>query len=152
MDQKKNAMKINKEQILDIAKRLENGYNVYLNKDTGEYRSLPDVDEFSTDNEFNTDELRKITDHWENYMIFTRMEPWELFEIMEEFLYKVDRDFQGKLLDSLYKTKPFDKFQHLVETSKYRDDWFAFKDEKYTNYVMEQLQAEGIDVGEPGEE
>ena len=144
-------MKINEEQILDIAKRLENGYNVYLNKDTGEYRSLPDVDEFSTDNEFNTDELRKITDHWENYMIFTRMEPWELFEIMEEFLYRVDRDFQGKLLDALYKTKPFDKFQHLVETSKYRDDWFEFKDQKYTNYVMEQLQAEGIDVDESGE-
>lgn len=144
-------MKINKKQILDIAKRLENGNNVYLNKDTGEYKSLPDIDEFSTDGEFNTDELRKITDHWENYMIFTRMEPWELFEIMEEFLYKVDREFQGKLLDALYKTKPFDKFQHLVETSKYRDDWFAFKDEKYTNYVMEQLQAEGIDVVEPGE-
>ncbi len=144
-------MKINKKQILDIAKRLENGNNVYLNKDTGEYKSLPDIDEFSTDGEFNTDELRKITNHWENYMIFTRMEPWELFEIMEEFLYKVDREFQGKLLDALYKTKPFDKFQHLVETSKYRDDWFAFKDEKYTNYVMEQLQAEGIDVVEPGE-
>jgi hypothetical protein len=148
MNLNERVMKINEEQILDIAKRLENGYNVYLNKDTGEYRSLPDVDEFSTDNEFNTDELRKITDHWENYMIFTRMEPWELFEIMEEFLYRVDRDFQGKLLDALYKTRPFDKFQHLVETSKYRDDWFEFKDQKYTNYVMEQLQAEGIDVDE----
>ena len=151
MNLNEKVMKINEEQILDIAKRLENGYNVYLNKDTGEYRSLPDVDEFSTENEFNTDELRKITDHWENYMIFTRMEPWELFEIMEEFLYRVDRDFQGKLLDALYKTKPFDKFQHLVETSKYRDDWFEFKDQKYTNYVMEQLQAEGIDVDESGE-
>jgi hypothetical protein len=148
MNLNERVMKINEEQILDIAKRLENAYNVYLNKDTGEYRSLPDVDEFSTDNEFNTDELRKITDHWENYMIFTRMEPWELFEIMEEFLYRVDRDFQGKLLDALYKTRPFDKFQHLVETSKYRDDWFEFKDQKYTNYVMEQLQAEGIDVDE----
>ncbi|MBS3770458.1 MAG: UPF0158 family protein [Bacteroidales bacterium] len=145
-------MKINKKQTLDIAKRLENGNNVYLNKDTGEYKSLPDVDEFSEDNDFNTDELRKITDHWENYMIFTRMEPWEIFEMMEEFIYKVDREFQNKLLDALYQHKPFDNFQHLVETSKYRDDWFAFKDEKYTNYVMEQLQAEGIDVVEPGEE
>lgn len=141
-------MKINKNQILDIAKRLENGYNVYLNKDTGEYKSLPDVSEFSAENDFRTDELRKIIDHWENYMICTRMEPWEIFEMMEEFIYKVDSEFQGKLLEALYKSKPFDNFQHLVEISRYRDDWFAFKDEKYINYVKDQLKAEGIDIDE----
>ena len=139
-------MKINKEQILDIAKRLENGYNVYLNKDTGEYISMPNVDAFSASDGFNTDELRKITDHWDNYMILSRMEPWEIFEMMEGFLYTVDREFQNKLIDALYKTKPFDNFQRLVETSKYRDDWFAFKDDKYIDYVRDQLQADGIDV------
>lgn len=144
-------MEINKDQVLDIAKRLENGYNVYLNKDTGEYKSLPDVDEFSTANEFRTDELRKIIDHWDNYMILNRMEPWEVFEMMEEFIYKVDREFQNKLLDALYQTKPFDNFQHLVETSKYRDDWFAFKDDQYINYVKDQLKAEGIEFDEEEE-
>lgn len=144
-------MEINKDQVLDIAKRLENGYNVYLNKDTGEYKSLPDVDEFSTANEFRTDELRKIIDHWDNYMILTRMEPWGIFEMMEEFIYKVDREFQNKLLDALYQTKPFDNFQHLVETSKYRDDWFAFKDDQYINYVKDQLKAEGIEFDEEEE-
>lgn len=144
-------MEINKDQVLDIAKRLENGYNVYLNKDTGEYKSLPDVDEFSAANEFRTDELRKIIDHWDNYMILNRMEPWEVFEMMEEFIYKVDREFQNKLLDALYQTKPFDNFQHLVETSKYRDDWFAFKDDQYINYVKDQLKAEGIEFDEEEE-
>jgi hypothetical protein len=81
-------MIINKDQLLDIAKRLEYGDNVYLNKDTGEYRSLPDVEEFPVNSDFYTDELRKIINRWENYMILTRMESWELFEVLETSKYR----------------------------------------------------------------
>jgi hypothetical protein len=143
-------MKINKEQIKDIARQLENGYNVYLNKDTGEYRALPDVDEFSEANEFRTDELRKITNHWENYTIITRMESWEIFEMMEEFMADVDDELHEKLLNALYRPQPLANFQNTVEKSEFRDQWYAFKDEKYISYVEDQLEAEGFFGEEPG--
>ena len=141
-------MKIDHTQLLDIARCLENNYNIYLNMDSGEYRALPDVNELMVDSHFHSDELRKITNHWENYIIITKMESWEIFDMMKEFTNEVEAEFQNKLQGAFYKVKPFDHFWYLIESSPYNDQWLNFKENKYISYAKEQLMARGIGIAD----
>lgn len=135
---------ISAKQVKAMARELENGYNVYLNTDTGEYKALSDMEQLSTEGLFHTDEHRKITDHWDHYIIISILESWELFEVMENFMFEVDSDFHYRLLEALYQTNPFERFQYLVETSRYKEAWISFKRQKFIQYVEDQLKAENI--------
>jgi hypothetical protein len=137
---------ISTKQVKAMARELEDGFNVYLNTDTGEYKALSDMEQLSAEGLFHTDEHRKITDHWDHYIIISMMDSWELFEVMENFMFEVDRDFHYRLLESLYQKNPFDRFQYLVETSRYKDTWLSFKKQKYIQYVEDQLKAEDIPI------
>jgi len=135
---------ISSKQVKAMARELENGFNVYLNTDTGEYKVLSDLEQLSPEGLFHTDEHRKITDHWDHYIIISSMESWELFEIMENFMFEVDSDFHYRLLEALYQKKPFENYHYLVENSRYKEAWFSFKNQKYIQYVEDQLKAEDI--------
>jgi hypothetical protein len=135
---------ISAKQVKEMARELENGFNVYLNTDTGEYKALSDMEQLSPEGLFHTDEHRKITDHWDHYIIISNPESWELFEVMENFMFEVDSDFHYQLLQALYQKNPFESFQYLVETSRYKEAWQTFKTTKYIQYVEDQLKAEDI--------
>jgi|GEM_PF-1949328 len=141
-----DKVSISERQIQEMADELQNGFNIYLNTETGEFRALSDLEQLSPEGLIQAEEHRKITDHWDHYMIICCMETWELFEVMEEFMFEVDREFHYRLLDAMYRKNPIENFQYLVETSSYRDSWFAFKNRKYLGYVKDYLKAEGIDM------
>ena len=137
---------ITSKQVKAMARELQNGFNVYLNQDTGEYYALPDIEQYSINGKFDTEAHRRITDHWDQYIIITCMESYELFEIMEEFMFEVDPEFHFKLLESMYRKNPLENFQYHVETSEYRDNWLSFFELKYIKYVEDNLISAGLHV------
>lgn len=132
-----------------MALELQNGFTVYLNQDTGEYKALSDPEQWSLQGDFRTDAHRKITDHWDQYIIITCMESWEIFEIMEEFIFQVDKKFHFQLLEAMYRQNPLENFQYLVESSPYRDEWLEFSKMKHIRYVQDNLQSVGISFESP---
>ena len=133
-----------REQIERMARELQNGLTLYVNTDTGEYQAISDPEQWSLQGTFRTDANRKITDHWDHYIIITCMESWEIFEIMEEFIFQVDDKFHCQLLEAMYRQNPLENFQYLVESSRYRDNWLNFSNMKHVQYICDNLKSSGV--------
>ena len=139
-------MQISEQPIWQMAKSLQQGHDIYLNKDTGEFHALPDSQQFTPEGLFRTDVHRQITDHWDHYLIISAMESWEWFEIMEDFAHEVDEAFHYQLLEVMYQHNPLDNFRRMVESSSYRPQWDTFRDERFFNYVRDYLKSEDIET------
>jgi hypothetical protein len=65
----------------------------------------------------------------------------ESFRIMEQFAESVkERTLQNRLFNSLNRPKPFRHFKDIIDNSgENRDEWFEFKNYKYTEFVKDQL-------------
>ena len=140
-------MKISKEKLKDIASELEIGFVVYLHKKTLETKSIMPIDELYGDTEFWEEELEKVEQEWEDYIVIEKMESWQSFEIMERFIEHVDdRNLQEELINALNRRKPFANFKNIIESSDYREKWFKFKSDSLYEYTKDQLEAEGITI------
>ncbi len=139
-----HPVNLSREQVERMAHELQSGFTIYLNTDTGEYQALSDPEQWTLQGEFRTDAHRRITDHWDHYIIITCMESWEIFEIMEEFLFQVDEKFHYQLLDAMYRQNPLENFQYLVESSKYRDQWLEFSKMKHREYICDHIRSAGL--------
>lgn len=133
-----------------MARELQNGFTIYLNQDTGEYQALSDPEQWSLQGDFRIDAHRKITDHWDRYIIITCMESWEIFEIMEEFIFQVDEKFHFDLLEAMYRQNPLENFQYMVESSVYRDEWLEFSRMRHVRYVEDNLKSAGVSFEQDG--
>jgi hypothetical protein len=139
-------MKVNKKIVSEIAQQLEAGMKVYLNKDTYEIKSVLDWDEI-LDYELWEKEENEILQEWTNYVVFTKMESYEAFSVMEEFVSEIeDINFREELVKVLNRKRPFANFKAIVETSDFRDKWFDFRLKRYIEYVKDQLEAEEFDI------
>ena len=138
-------MKLNAEVIHQIAQELEAGMKVYLNRKTLEYESVLDWDDIQ-DTDLWEKEVRKIEKKWKDYIIITKMESREAFQVMENFIDEVD-DLRLKedLIKILYRKSPFANFKMEVESSSHRQQWFDFRTRSYEDYIREQLDLENIE-------
>jgi len=139
-----HEISLSHEQIKKMARELQNGLTVYLNQDTGEYQALSDPEQWSLQGDFRTDAHRRITDHWDRYVIITSMESWEIFEVMEEFIFQVDEKFHFNLLEAMYRQNPLENFQYMVESSEYRDEWLEFSHMRHVKYIEDNLKSAGV--------
>lgn len=139
-------MKVDPKIISEIAQLLEAGMKVYLNKDTHEIKSIFDWDEI-TDYELVEKEENEILQEWSNYVVFTKMESHEAFDLMDGFAVEIeDINLREAVIKALGRKRPFANFKAIVETSDYRDKWFEFRRKKYIEYIENYLEAEEFDI------
>jgi hypothetical protein len=82
-------MKLGSKEVRTIAQELEAGMKVYLNKETLAFISILDWDNMD-DPEFWDEELDKIENEWTDYIVLSKMESSEAFQVMEAFIYEVN--------------------------------------------------------------
>jgi hypothetical protein len=138
-------MKLGSKEIKAIAQELEAGMKVYLKKETLEFKSVLDWDNMN-DPEFWDEELDKIENEWTDYIVLTKMESYEAFQVMEAFIDEVDDPgLKNDLIKILSRKSPFANFKAEVESSSHRQKWFDFRTLKYEEYIKEQLDLENIE-------
>ena len=138
-------MKLSKEMINKMAQELETKMKVYLNKETLEYESVLDWDDMD-DSGLWENEARKIEKKWKDYIVITKMETWESFKIMENFVDEVDdARLREDLIKILNRKSPFANFKMEVESSNYRQKWFDFRTKSYEDYIRDELDLKNIE-------
>jgi hypothetical protein len=138
-------MTLTEEQVNDISEDLQQGFKVYINRETGETRSIYDFGYLSGVPDPWEEELNRIKKNWRNHIEIRGMEPWEVFEIMEDFVQEIINKEDNTLLhDALKDKRSFTKFRTLVEGSEYKKSWFTFRKYRYLRYVQNKLRKEGL--------
>ena len=141
------TMKLTARQINEIAQELEGGMKVFINRENLEVKSILDWEESYGDNEFWEEEMEAIEREWSDYVTLTKMESWEAFQIMEDFVDEIDDEgMKESLMKILGRKSPFANFKAEVESSAYRQNWFDFRQKKYEDYVSEELRMSDLEI------
>jgi hypothetical protein len=134
-------MNLSKEKLKDIAGDLQLGLKCFIHQKTGELVSIVDPDQIDDDDELWKEEIEKVKD--KNFIEIEPMTSTESFEVMEDFVNTLDEGpTKIRLETALEGKKPFANFKFQIDNSEYRQSWFAFKDEKYIEWLADQLGTE----------
>jgi hypothetical protein len=136
-------IKLTKDQIKEIAEELDCGMRCYINKETGEIKTVLNFESWQTDDrEPWEDVLNDLEENWDKYFEIERMESHESFEVMAGFAESVDsRELRDALIGALNKKHPFQNFKWVVDNSgPYRQKWFDFKNQRLIEWVNGQLE------------
>jgi hypothetical protein len=127
------------EAIKSIAEDLQSDLKCYVNKKTKELVSIIPLDQID-DEEICELERERYESHGDHLIELDKMPSRMAFQVMEEFVEQLaDKRFQVRLMDTLERKKPFRNFRHQVDNSLYREDWFAYRDQRYFDWVKKQL-------------
>jgi hypothetical protein len=135
-------MELTQDQIKSIAEEIEMGMKVFVHLETKDIKSLPDFDnDIVLDEEIWEDAIKEIEEDIDNYLQFDPLSSRESFSIMGEFAGNVkDEELRDKLFQSLNMSKPFKHFKEIIDNSgDFRDEWFAYRESKYIEFIKEQL-------------
>lgn len=141
---KSYPIKLNKEQIAEIADSLLCGLRSYYNIVSYELIFLPDIyNSFEDFPDEIADDYKKIENNWDEYIEFAKMESWDSFRIMEDFTYEVnDTKLKEQLIRALNKPKPFRHFKFIIdESGEFRERWFEFRLQRMIDWVTNQIDA-----------
>ena len=134
--------------IIDIADSIDAGLVCFLNLETLEVEHVPkelvtSAEEYELITGESIDDLGLNHLSWKKYSTFEPLESHDSFEIMESFAEDIsDSKFQDKLTYALNNRKPFANFKHIIDNSRYRQDWFYFKNDWLKYHVKELLHIE----------
>jgi hypothetical protein len=138
------ANQLSKKQVFDISQELQCEMKVIINTDTLEYKSVLDWDDmldFDLDEELTSENEKG----WENSFTIEKMSSREGFQIMENFVDELeDGYFRDNLIKILDRKSPFANFKAEVESSEFREQWFAFRNAAYVEYVEEELKMNDV--------
>lgn len=138
------ANQLSKKQVYDISQELQCGMKVFVNTDTLEYKSVPDMDDMD-DLGFWDEVLEEIQNNWKGFFTIEKMSSREGFQIMEGFVDELgDGYFKENLIKILNRKSPFANFKAEVESSEFREQWFAFRNAAYVEYVEEELEMNDV--------
>lgn len=127
-----------------MAQELEAGMKILINTDTLEYRSILDWEDMLNPDPWD-EELKKTEKEWTNILEITKMDTRESFRVMVDFVEEVeDPQLKKDLIKILNRRSPFANFKAEIESSVYREKWFAFRTMKYEDYIKDQLDFEAI--------
>ncbi len=137
-------MKPTEKDIKEIAELLDCGHVCYYHQKDGKIENfIEDSDLYFATGEKNPwDEIRdKVKKGSDNYIRFEPMESRDSYRVMEDFAYTVDSPgLKNDLIDALNRRGPFQNFKFVIDNSgEYRQKWFDFKNERYIEWVEDQL-------------
>ena len=137
-----------RELVHTVAENIDCGLVCFINPETLEVEKIPkgmiDGWEFGDeDDDEEDDEQKFLHDDWETYITVEPRESSESFRIMEKFVDEVnDKNLKNKLVNALNNRRPFANFKNIVESSNYRNEWFAFKQQQLEIMVWDELEYE----------
>jgi len=135
-------MKISEKTIEEIADQLDCGMKCYLKKATGTLIiPIPDED---LNNSISTDSHSEIKETYENpvsYIAFEEMSSRESFNVMMDFTDEIcEEPLKAALIAALRSKNPFRNFKSKIDDSEScRQKWFAYKRNKYLEFVKMQI-------------
>lgn len=131
-----------KEQIKEISEQLDCGFRAFYHKLSGDLIFVPDTDTLmGMDTDAWQDELDKLDKKSSEYQEIGAMESRESFQMMADFAEKVsDKYLRNKLIEALHSHKPFRAFKFTIDNSPERQNWFAFKNNRYIKWTEDQLK------------
>jgi len=130
--------------VSEIAENIDCGLVCYLNPETLELEEVSknlamDPEEFEQCTGESWDETFKHG-QWDRCITIEPREPNEAFKIMEHFVNEIDdARFAQRLSDILNRKRPFANFKAHVEGSKYRQQWFDFKQSELERLVWDEI-------------
>ncbi len=139
----------------DIAQFIDSGLVCFLNPETLELEYMLQNEvlfpEDFTDltGEYWEDTLKH--EEWERCVTIEPRESFESFKIMERFIAEInDQKVAQQMADILNHKRPFANFKSFVEGSKYRKQWFDFKQSVLELLVWYEIswQLEGNEITE----
>lgn len=128
----------------EIADQLDMGMKCFYHEPTGELEYYPDEFKYpGFDEELWAEAIDKVEENFHEYVVFTGMESSESFEIMEDFINEIPQEkIRDKFINAIERRKPFQQFKNLLlDYPDLREQWFAYKDKRYIEYVEEQVEA-----------
>ena len=131
-----------------IAQSIDAGFICFLNPKTLEIEEVPqelinDPYEFKMMTGSGLEDFQLKYKSWDEYYEFEPLESHESFRIMEAFAERQDDEkFKNQLIYALNNRKPFANFKWKVDNSKYRQDWFDFKQQWLEDRVRELIWIE----------
>jgi len=137
---------LSEKEVENIAAQLLKGMICFYQLDKKKIHHLPDDEDY-----FNydltpeeEDILDEIDDNPENFAEFTKMEPSQEHQMMENFAERIvkERNFQDELYNALSKPKAATAFKFLIDSSgKYKDKWVEYRLQRYKDWVKEQVDS-----------
>lgn len=123
--------------IKEIAKNMQMSLISYFNPNTMEIESIPKDYYDNFVEEVDEDLYSDLKyEEWEKCIIIEPLESGESYRIMERFVNLLpDNKEAGYLVRALNGKKPFANFNYQIHNSKYRDQWFAFRQKELEDYV-----------------
>lgn len=133
-------------QVNEIAEQLDFGFRVFCHKTTGnllyiiDNQKFPDVDWDDTDQEAQNE----IEANRGAYIEIEAMSSGDSYQVMADFAgLLTDNRLQALLFRALDKRGPFRAFRDVIDNAgDYRQQWFAFKHQRYVDWVNRQLPVE----------
>ena len=134
-------MKFTNQKIKEIADTLDCGMICYIHKETQEIKELPDQDDPYFEGELWEDMINEIESNIDQYIKVDKMSSREAFQVMADFTEEVtDEDIKTRLVYALNRNRPFQNFKYEVGfKEEIRQLWFAFKAQKYQEWVRQYL-------------
>jgi len=134
-------LKLNDDQIKEIAGLLDCGMICFFHTENGTIESYPDDMDLVDDHELWQEIIDKIELDFHKYIKFEKMDSSQSFKVMVDFIDQLNsHEFKLKLVDILNHSKPFRHFKYAIDNSDYRQDWFDHKNKMYVNWIKEQLK------------
>ena len=138
-------LEISDEMIKEIAGELDCGMKCFYHLQTGELICFPDELKMGEeiDEEAWGEEIAKIEEEPDLYLEFTVIESHESFRVMEDFIGQISDDkIRHQFEEVILRRKPFQQFKNLLfDYPDHRQQWFAYKEQRYMEYVKEQVEA-----------
>lgn len=136
-------LSLTEKEVDHITTQLLKGMVCFYQVDKKKIHQMPDdEDYFNYDlTEDEEDILDEIEEDPDNFAEFTKMEPAQEHQMMQDF---IDRKIKEKnlaedLVNVLSKPKASTGFKFLIEESKYKSEWLEYRKDKYNDWVKEQV-------------
>jgi hypothetical protein len=135
------TINLTKSQIKEISEELSIGLKCFYHFPSGEIKIIyPNEDGEFDDEDDEESEFGQIMADFDQYFEFEQMTSRESFQIMEDFIETVaDKRLANSLVHALNRQKPFRHFGGVIDNSKYRLDWFKFRDEGRIAWIEKQI-------------
>jgi hypothetical protein len=126
-------------ELKEIAENLDMGMRVFVHKQTKEIVSYPS-DDYDFDTEMWEEQMEKANE--KDFIEIYKMDSRSGFSVMEDFIETVgDKNLANRLSFALGRPKPFQNFKYELEYDRENlHKWYAFKLERSTDWVKEQLK------------
>ncbi len=136
-------MNLTEAHIKDIAEDLDCGMICYINRKTGEVKTILDSENLYEDDENPwAEDLREVEENYPDYLEIVGMDSRESFRVMADFVQRVDDvQLHEKLINALNYRKPFQNFKFIIDDAgEYRQEWFKYKEKRLMAWVKQQIE------------